>query len=61
MSYLKKVMAIRMFITASSQKDQYDHYISNDDILNYSIFSFKNFDQLFEMGYEEAKKILANA
>ncbi len=61
MSYLKKVIAIRMFITAHSQKDEYDHYISNDDILNYSIFSFKNFDALFEMGYKEAKKILANA
>lgn len=60
MSYLKKVIAIRMFITAQSQKDEYDYYISNDDILKYSIFSFKNFDKLFEMGYSEAEKVLAN-
>lgn len=60
MSYLKKVIAIRMFIAAESQRSEYDYYISSDDILNYSIFSFKSFDKLFEMGYEEAKKVLAN-
>lgn len=60
MSYLKKVIAIRMFITAESQRDRYDHYISNDEILNYSIFSFKNFDTLFELGYKEAQKTLSN-
>lgn len=60
MSYLKKVIAIRLFITAYNQRDKYDHYISSDEIINYSIFSFKNFDKLFEMGYEEAKKVLAN-
>jgi NTE family protein len=57
MSYLKKVIAIRMFITADSQRDKYDYYISNDEILKYSIFSFKNFDKLFELGYKEAQAI----
>lgn len=59
MSYLKKVMAIRMFIAAESQRGEYDYYISNDEILKYSIFSFKNFDKLFELGYEEAKNVLS--
>ncbi|WP_373070367.1 patatin-like phospholipase family protein [Sulfurimonas sp.] len=57
MSYLKKVIAIRLFITAFSQKDEYDYYISDDEIINYSIFSFKNFDKLFEMGYAEAQAV----
>lgn len=59
MSYLKKVMAIRMFIAAESQRGEYDYYISNDEILKYSIFSFKNFDKLFKLGYEEAKNVLS--
>ncbi|QFR49599.1 patatin [Sulfurimonas lithotrophica] len=59
MSYLKKVIAIRMFITADSQRDEYDYYISNDEILKYSIFSLKNFDELFELGYADAKKVFS--
>jgi len=60
MSYLKKVIAIRMYNKVDKQKDLFDHYISNDELSKYSIFSLKNFDELFEMGYADAKKVLAN-
>jgi NTE family protein len=60
MSYLKKVIAIKMYKRVDMQKDLLDFYISNDELANFSIFSLKNFDELFEMGYEEAKKVLAN-
>ena len=58
MSYLKKAIAIRMYNKADKQKDKFDYYISSDEINDYSIFSFKNFDKLFEMGYEEGKRVL---
>ena len=57
MSYLKKVIAISMFKTADMQKGEYDYYIYNDEINNYSIFSFKKFDELFEMGYKQAQDV----
>ncbi|MCW9026088.1 MAG: hypothetical protein OQJ77_02120, partial [Thiovulaceae bacterium] len=59
MSYLKKVMAIRMFKTADRQKNDYDYYIESEKINKYSIFSFKKFDELYEMGYEDAKKVFS--
>jgi NTE family protein len=59
-SYLKKVIAIKMYKRVNMQKDLLDFYISNDELANFSIFSLKNFDELFEMGYKEAKKLLTN-
>lgn len=60
LSYLKKVIAIKMYNHVDKQTDIFDHYISNDEIIDYSIFSLKNFDKLFDMGYEDAKKVLVN-
>jgi NTE family protein len=60
MSYLKKVIAIKMYKRVDAQKELLDFYISTDKLAGFSIFSFKNFDELFEMGYEEAKRVLAN-
>jgi len=58
MSYLKKVIAIRMFITADEQREEYDYYISSDKINKYSILSLKSLDALFELGYKEAQEVL---
>jgi NTE family protein len=57
MSYLKKAIAIRMYNQVDKEKDVYDVYISNDKLSAYSIFSLKNFDELFEMGYEDAQAV----
>jgi len=54
----KRSVFISVYSSANNVKELCDFYISSQEIKKYSIFSLKNFDKLFELGYQEAKKLL---
>jgi len=57
-SYLKRSIVVSMQKNVYKAKEICDFFIESPQITNYSILSLKNFDALFELGYQEAKKSL---
>ncbi|MDH4944496.1 patatin-like phospholipase family protein [Sulfurimonas sp. C5] len=57
-SYLKRSITSTMQKNTQKAKELCDYFIESPKITDYSIFSLKNFDALFELGYQEAKKTL---
>ncbi|WP_345994037.1 patatin-like phospholipase family protein [Sulfurimonas sp. HSL-1716] len=56
MSYIKRVLYISMYRDTFDAKINSDIYITSKKLLDYSIFSFYHFDELFELGYHDAKE-----
>lgn len=57
-SYLKRSITSTMQKNTKKAKELCDYFIESPKITNYSILSLKNFDALFELGYQEAKNTL---
>ncbi len=55
-SYIKRVLYISMYRDSFDAKFNSDIYITSKKLLDYSIFSFNHFDELFELGYQDAKE-----
>lgn len=55
-SYIKRVVYISTYRDTLEAKVKSDIYITSKKLLNYSIFSFKHFDELFELGYQDARE-----
>lgn len=55
-SYLKRVLSIRMYKNSFTAKAESDIYITSEKLLDFSLFSFKHFDELFELGYQDARE-----
>lgn len=58
-STFKRASFLLIYGQNNDSKSTFDFLISSKEIRKYSIFSFKNFDKLFELGYKEAKLTLA--
>ncbi len=59
-SMTKRALFLSIYGHGVEVKNTCDYYISSDALTQYSLFSFKHFDALFEMGYLDAKKVLFN-
>lgn len=55
-SYIKKALYITTYGDSFDAKANCDIYITSKKLLDYSIFSFSNFDELFKLGFEDAKE-----
>lgn len=55
-SYIKRAVYLSTYRDSFEAKAQSDIYITSKKLLDYSIFSFKYFDELFELGYHDAKE-----
>ncbi|MEJ2414084.1 MAG: patatin-like phospholipase family protein [Sulfurimonas sp.] len=55
-SYLKRSITSSMQRNVQQAKEICDFFIESPEITNYSILSLKNFDALFELCYQEAKR-----
>lgn len=56
---LKRVIIVGMEQNTKFAKDHCDYLIESDNLVDFSILSLKNFDALFELGYNAAKEKLA--
>ena len=57
-SYLKRSIVSSMQKNVQKAKEVCEYFIESQEITNYSILSLKNFDALFELGYQEAKRTI---
>lgn len=55
-SYVKRALYLSTYRDSFEAKANCDIYITSKKLLDYSIFSFKHFDELFELGYQDAKE-----
>ncbi len=53
-SNLKRALFLRFYKRVTTPQTQCDVYISSPKLQNYSIFSLKHLDAMFQMGYEDA-------
>ncbi|HFU77681.1 MAG TPA: patatin [Epsilonproteobacteria bacterium] len=51
---IKRTIFLMWRASVQEQMKECDYYISNEKLKNYSLFSFKNLDELFQLGYETA-------
>lgn len=56
-SIFKRAVFLGTFRNSLEAKKKCDIYISSPKLENYSLFSFKNLDELFALGYEDATEI----
>jgi NTE family protein len=59
-SYLKRAIVMGMGTNVSYAQEKSRYFIESSKLTDYSILSLKNFDKLFELGYQEAKRCLTN-
>lgn len=57
--YIKRVLYLSMYRDSFDAKASSDIYITSKKLLDYSIFSFNHFDELFELGFNDAKESLS--
>ncbi|MDX1808509.1 MAG: patatin-like phospholipase family protein [Sulfurospirillaceae bacterium] len=55
---IKRALLISMYGNSLENESACDVYITSDKLPKYSLFSFKHFDELFELGYADAKREL---
>ncbi|CZE47315.1 patatin-like phospholipase family protein [Campylobacter geochelonis] len=55
-SYTTRALSLMMSSSIKRQQNSCDVYISNPNLANFSLFSFKNFDEMFELGYNSVNK-----
>ena len=55
-SYIKRTFYLSTYRDSFEAKADCDIYITSKKLPTYSIFSFKHFDELFELGYQDAKE-----
>ena len=55
-SYVKRAVYLSTYRDSFDAKAKSDIYITSKKLLKYSIFSFKHFDELFELGFQDAKE-----
>ncbi|MDD2357564.1 MAG: patatin-like phospholipase family protein [Thiovulaceae bacterium] len=53
---LKRALYLSMYSDSLSAKVNADIYITSKKLFDYSIFSFSNFDALFDLGYQDARE-----
>jgi len=58
-SNIKRTLFIGAYQTNTVSQNLCDIYISSANLKDYSLFSFKQLDELFKMGYMDARNILA--
>lgn len=58
LSNLKRAIFLRTYKRDRASKNLCDFYISSPKLENYSLFSLKYLDEMFEMGYEDASNML---
>ncbi|MBD3831526.1 MAG: hypothetical protein IE890_13720, partial [Arcobacter sp.] len=56
---IKRTLYIMTFSQNRQSQEKCDILITSPKLSRYSIFSFKYLDELFELGYKDAKNILA--
>jgi len=57
-SNLKRAIFLRAYEISQASKNLCDIYISSPELENYSLFSLKYLDEMFQMGYEDASSML---
>ena len=55
-SHISRSLYLSMYKESFEAKNSCDIYITSKKLLNYSIFSFSNFDALFALGYQDARE-----
>ena len=55
-SHISRSLYLSMYRESFEAKNSCDVYITSKKLLDYSMFSFSNFDALFALGYEDAKE-----
>ncbi|MFT7859994.1 MAG: patatin-like phospholipase family protein [Sulfurimonas sp.] len=58
LSYVKRTLVARMLKNIESAKKHSAYFIESPELVNYSILSLKNLDELFTLGYEAARQTL---
>jgi NTE family protein len=51
---LKRSVYLKTYSSSGDSQSKCDTFITNDKLRDYSLFSFKNLDELFAMGYNDA-------
>ncbi|MDD5406838.1 MAG: patatin-like phospholipase family protein [Sulfurovaceae bacterium] len=52
--FLKSSIYLKTYSNSGDSQNKCDVFITNDKLRDYSLFSFKHFDELFDMGYLDA-------
>ena len=55
-SYIKRILYLSTYRDSFEASVHSDIYITSKKLLGYSLFSFNRFDELFELGYQDAQE-----
>lgn len=56
--FLKRAIYLKTYSNSGDSQNKCDIFITNDKLRDFSLFSFKHFDELFDMGYRDADLLL---
>jgi len=57
-SFIVRAVYLKMYSNSQDSQNKCDIFITNDKLRDYSLFSFKHLDEMFEMGYSDAEGLL---
>ncbi len=57
---IKRAIYLKTYSSSQDSQKKCDIFITNDKLRNYSLFSLKHLDEIFELGYQDAGSLLDN-
>ncbi len=57
-NFIKRAVYLKTYSSSQDSQNKCDIFITNNKLRNYSLFSLKHLDELFELGYQDAGSLL---
>jgi len=57
-NFIKRAIYLKTYSSSQDSQKKCNVFITNDKLRNYSLFSLKHLDELFELGYQDAGSLL---